>query len=79
MKTELLEHDVNRGVARIRFSHKDVVHTQTYDLGLVVPGTLRALSESGEQFTLALQKEVIEKLEAQVQREIDAGIICNPI
>lgn len=79
MYTEVLEHDVQSGIAKIRFSHNSVTHTQTYDLGLVVPGTRRALAESGSELTLDIQNKVIEKLTAQIQRDIDAGIIQNPI
>lgn len=79
MHTEVLEHDVQTGIAKIRFSHNGVTHTQTYDLGLVVPGTRRALAESGSELTLDIQNTVIEKLTAQIQRDIDAGIIQNPI
>jgi hypothetical protein len=79
MYTEVLEHDIQSGIAKIRFSHNRVTHTQTYDLGLVVPGTRRALAEAGSELTPEIQDRVIEKLSAQVQRDIEAGIIQNPI
>lgn len=79
MQTEVLEHDTAAGIAKIRFSHNGITHTQKYDLGLVVPGTRSSLAEKGLEFTPELQNSVIEKLTAQVQREIEAGIIVNPI
>lgn len=79
MQTEILSHDVQEGLAQIRFSHRGVTHTQNYDLGLVVPGTRQALAKEGKEFTLEMQQAVIEKIKDQVLREIEAGIICNPV
>jgi len=79
MQVEILERDAVAGTAKIRFTHGGVTHTQSYDLKLVVPGTALTLETYGLQFTEAMQQTVIEKLTAQIQREIDAGIICNPV
>ena len=79
MQVDILRHDVVEGTARIRFQHRGVTHTQDYDLLLVVPGTKKALDEHGQTFTLEMQNTVIEKLTAQVEREIEEGILHNPI
>ena len=79
MKIEILEHDVEKGTAKIKFMHNDVTHIQSYDLGLVVPGTRKTLQEQNMEFTLEMQNQVIQKLTEQLQREIEAGIVTNPI
>lgn len=79
MQVDILRHDVQEGTARIQFKHRGVTHTQDYDLLLVVPGTKRALEMSAQTFTLEMQNKVIEKLTAQVEREIEEDILHNPI
>lgn len=79
MNLEILERDIQAGTAKLRFSHNDVVHTGTYDLKMVVPGTDRVLAEYGMAFDEPMQQKVIDKLTAQIQREIEAGILHNPI
>lgn len=79
MQVEVLSWDKSIGKAKIRFSHNDVVHTDNYDLKLVVPGTERLLGELGVDFDEAMQQRVIDKLTAQVQHGIEAGVIKNPI
>lgn len=79
MYTEILEHDTQNGIAKIRFSHNGVTHEQTYDLGLVVPGTRKVLADTGADFTLELQNKVIDKLTTQIQHEIEIGVIENRI
>jgi hypothetical protein len=79
MQVDIIERNVQAGTIKIRFSHNDVVRTETYDLKLVVPGTDRILAEYGMAFDEAMQQKVIDKITAQVQREIEAGILRNPI
>lgn len=79
MQVEVLERDIQAGTARIRFSHGDVTHTQSYNLKMVVPGTDRVLETYGMEFTEAMQETVIARLADQVKREIEAGITRNPI
>jgi hypothetical protein len=79
MNLEILEHNVQTGTAKLRFSHNNITHTQSYDLKMVVPGTDRVLAEYGMAFDETMQQRVIQKLTEQVQRDIEAGIIHNPI
>lgn len=79
MQTEILEHDVAKGTAKLRFTHQGVTHTESYDLAMVVPGTKLVLASLSQEFTPEMQDRVIEKLKEQVQREIEAGILHNPI
>lgn len=75
----ILQHDVEKGIARLQFQHNSVTHTETYDLGVVVPGLRKTLENQQQEFTLEMQLEVIEKIKTQVQREIEDGILHNPI
>jgi hypothetical protein len=79
MNVEILERNIQSGIAKIRFSHNNVVHTSIYDLKLVVPGTERNLNEQNLVFDEARQQIVIDKLTNQIQREIESGILFNPI
>ena len=79
MQVEMLSWDKTTGKAKIRFSHNGVVHTDSYNLLLVVPGVERLLGELGAEFDEAMQQRVIDKLTAQMQRDIEAGVIKNPI
>lgn len=79
MQVEILERNVQVGSIKLRFSHNGIVHTSTYDLKMVVPGTDRILAEYGMAFDETMQQKVIDKLTAQVQRDIEAGILHNPI
>jgi hypothetical protein len=79
MQVEILERNIEAGTIKMRFSHNDVVRAETYDLKLVVPGTDRILAEYGMAFDETMQQKVIDKITAQVQREIEAGIIHSPI
>lgn len=78
MQVEILERNVEAGTARIRFTHNGVTHTNSYDLALVVPGTKLVFAQYGVEFDETKQQQVIDKLTAQIQREIEAGIIQNP-
>jgi len=79
MEIEVLERDVTAGTARLRFTHNGVTHTDYYDLKLVVPGTDQVLAAQGLAFDDAMQQTVITKVAAQVQREIESGILHNPV
>jgi hypothetical protein len=79
MNLEILEQNIQAGTAKLRFSHNDVTYTQSYDLKLFVPGTERVLAEYGIAFDETMQQRVIQKVTEQVQREIEAGILNNPI
>jgi hypothetical protein len=79
MQVEILERNIAAGTIKLKFSHSGVVHTASYDLKLVVPGTDRVLAEYGLTFDETMQQRVIDKLTQQVQREIEAGILQNPI
>lgn len=79
MLVEILERNIEAGTVKIRFSHNSITHTQSYDLKMVVPGTDRVLAEYGVPFDETMQQRVIDKLTSQVQRDIEAGILHNPI
>jgi hypothetical protein len=79
MQVNITRRDITKGTATITFEHNGVSHTADYDLGLVVPGTRRLLEELETEFDQTMQDKVIDKLTAQIQREIEAGIITNPI
>lgn len=79
MNLEILERDIQAGTAKLRFSHNGITHTDNYNLKMVVPGTDRVLAEYGMAFDETMQQKVIDKLTAQVQRDIEAGIIHNPL
>lgn len=78
MQVDIIKHDIEAGTATIRFSHNDVVITQTYDLKLVVPGTSMVFQQYGIAFDEAKQQQVIDRLTLQVQHEIEGGILTNP-
>jgi hypothetical protein len=79
MNLEILERDIQAGTAKLRFSHNGVTHTSSYNLKMIVPGTERIFAEYGMEFDAAMQQKVIEKLTALVQREIEDGILHNPV
>ncbi len=79
MQITILEHNLNTGLAKIKFEHNNVTHVENYDLKLVVPGTSMVLKAYGLDFTEEMQQRVIDKLTMQVQNEIETGILHNPI
>jgi fructose-bisphosphate aldolase class 1 len=79
MQVEILERDIEAGTIKMRFSHNNITHTDNYNLKMVVPGTDRILAEYGMLFDETMQQRVIQKVTEQVQRDIEAGIIHNPI
>ena len=79
MQVEILSHDVGRGFIEMKFVHNGVTHNQSYDLGLVIPGTRKTLQDQNKEFTLEMQQQVIQRITEQVQREIESGILVNTI
>lgn len=79
MQVEVLSWNKETGKARLKFSHNDVVHADSYDLKLVVPGTEKLLGELGVDFDETMQQRVIDKLTENVRLDIEAGRIKNPI
>lgn len=79
MQVTVLEHNVGAGTAKIKFEHSGVTHTASYDLGLVIPGMRIELAQQGLEFTENMQQDIMDRLAAQVEREIDAGILVNQI
>jgi hypothetical protein len=79
MQVEIITEDDVSWTATIRFTHNDVVHEDTYNLIAVVPGTNLQLAKQGIQFNTEMKNNVISILTAQIQREIEQGIILNVI
>jgi len=79
MQVEILEQNTETGMTKMRFSHNGVTHTAIYNLKMIVPGTERILAEYGMEFDDAMRQKVIEKLTALIQREIEDGILHNPV
>lgn len=77
MLVEILSHDVDTAIAKIKFTHNDVVVENTYDLLLVEPSMKKALELTKSTFTLELQQNVIEMLTVWVQRGIERGGLQN--
>jgi hypothetical protein len=79
MQVNILERDITTGIATIQFVHNDVTHTDRYDLQKVVPGTDLVLKGLNLEFTAEMQATIIQKLADKIQREIESGILRNPI
>lgn len=79
MNLEILERDIQAGTAKLRFTHNGITHTDSYDLAMIVPGTKQVFAQYNVAFDEAKQQTVIDKITAQIQRDIEAGIIHNPI
>lgn len=79
MQVEIIEEDNVNWTAKIKFTHNDVEHIETYNLIAVIPGTNLQLSKENRQFDQTMKSNVITKLTEQVQREIEAGIITNTL
>lgn len=74
MNVEILSHNVATGEARVRFSHMDVVHEETYDLTLVIPGSKKIFADLGQEFTEEFQLKALDRLSEWVKRDIEAGV-----
>ena len=77
MQVEVIERDVRLATATLRFTHNGVTVTQAYNLKFVVPGTETVFAAYGVEFNEAMQQTVIDRLTAQVQQEIEQGILHN--
>ena len=77
MNLEIISHDEASAKARLKFTHNSVVHEDTYDLSLVVPGTTRIFAELNMEFTKEHQLKVIEKLKNLIQNQIESGALIN--
>jgi hypothetical protein len=74
MNVEILSHDVTTGEAIIRFTYKDIVHTDKYNLMLVIPGSKMLMEQWGQEFTKEMQLKALDRLTEWVTRDIDAGV-----
>lgn len=74
----ILSHDIEAGVARIRFEHNGVTHEETYKLIQVIPGNAYSLAAMGLSYTEEMQLGTINYLEASMIRSIEAGMTVNP-
>jgi hypothetical protein len=79
MQVTILERNISNATARIKFEHNNVTHISTYNLDMVIPGTDLHFKKQGIPFDEAQQQTIIDKLTAQIQKEIEAGIIVNKI
>lgn len=79
MNVEIISHDEVTGLARIKFSHLDVVHESDYDLSLVIPNTKMLLAQLDMEFTKELQLKALEKLTVWITKDIESGILTNNI
>lgn len=79
MQVDILEYSEETRIAKIKFSHNDVIHIDTYNLDYVVPGTKKILAELSLPFTAAIKDAVVAKLTLQIQKEIEDGILKNAI
>lgn len=77
MLVEILSHDVDTGIAEIKFTHNGVVVQDTYNLLLVEPSMKRTLELTNSTFTADLQQSVITMLTGWVQRNIERGGLQN--
>jgi hypothetical protein len=79
MEVTILERDIVKATAKMQFTHNGVTHVDNYSLKMIVPGTDRILDEYGLEFTEQLQQKAIDKITAVIQREIEGGILKNPL
>ena len=77
MNVEILLHDETTGLARVRFTHNNVVHEDTYDLTLVIPGSKKLFAELGQEFTKEKQLQSLDSLTTWIQKDIESGVLTN--
>jgi hypothetical protein len=77
MLVEILSHDVDTAIAKIKFTHNDIVVEDEYNLLLVEPSMKRALDLTNSTFTPELQQKVIGLLTEWMQRNIERGGLQN--
>lgn len=73
MNTEVLSHDVKTGIASVKFTYKDIVHEEVYNLKMVVPGSERVFQDLGQEFTKELQLKALEGVATRLKAAIDDG------
>ncbi len=78
MERALLFHDVETGLARVRFEHNGVTLEQNYNLKLVVPGSVNIFNEMGIEFDEEHQLKALDKLTEYIEFQIEDGTIKNP-
>lgn len=74
----VLYHNTETAQAVIQFEHEGVTYTDSFNLKLVLPGTMNTLNQLELPFDEELQLKVIERLTENIQAGIEAGIIKNP-
>lgn len=77
MQIDVLSHDTETYVARIRFTHKDVVVEDTYNLLLVEPTMKSALALAQTAFSVDMQNKVINTLAGWIESSIENGGLSN--
>lgn len=74
----ILSHDTATTLARVRFEHAGVTLEQDIQCDMILPGTRKIFADFGVEFDEAKQLVALDKLTAQIERQIDAGEITNP-
>jgi len=74
---DILYHDVEAGVAVIQFSHAGVVHTDRYELAMLVPGTLKVFADLNLPYDEAAQLRSIDYLQKNMEALMEAGAVPN--
>lgn len=73
MDVNILQHDVQTGMATIRFTNDGEIVENVYDLLLVLPDMKATLARTKKPFDAALQDSVIVELTSWMQRAVDRG------
>jgi hypothetical protein len=77
MQVEILSHDTETYMAKLRFTHNDIVVEDTYNLLLVEPMMKSALKLTNSTFSAELQRSVIDTLSSWVKTNIEQGALTN--
>jgi hypothetical protein len=77
MQVEILSHDTNTYMAKLRFTHNGVVVEDTYNLLLVEPTMQSTLIRTNSTFSVELQQSVIDTLTGWVKNGIEQGALVN--
>jgi len=72
MNVEILAYDKANAIADIRFTQNGFIHEETYDLGLVVPGTRITCQKLNVPFDMNMQSNVISKLTEWMQIKMES-------
>lgn len=73
MNVEVIEHNVQTGMAKVRFEYQGVVHEDSYNLKMVIPGSERIFNELGQEFTEEFQLKALDRLTGWIKNDIEAG------